>query len=307
MLLSRFEITEEEAEMRLDVFLAQENPELTRSRVQKLIREARVTVNGLPARASYRLRPGDQVTLTVPPPVLPQVLPEPIPLDIYYEDEELLVTHKPAGMVVHPAVGNYRGTMVNALLYHCTSLSGVNGILRPGIVHRLDKDTAGLLMVAKNDRAHQFLAGQLQEHKVKRVYTALVFGNVQHDQGTISLPVGRHPVERKKMAVTTRGGKPAVTHYLVRRRYGRYTLLELRLETGRTHQIRVHLAAIGHPVVGDRVYGRARSHLGLTGQFLHAHTLGFIHPAGFWLEFHAPLPLLFRQVLETLERPVSTS
>lgn len=302
MLLSRFEVTEEEAGTRLDVFLAQENPELTRSRVQKLIRESMVTVNGSPRRASYRLRPGDQITLTVPDPVAPQVLPEPLPLDVYYEDDEVIVVHKPAGMVVHPAVGNYQGTLVNALLHHCTSLSGINGVLRPGIVHRLDRDTAGLLMVAKTNRAHLFLARQLQEHTVKRAYTALVYGNVREEQGTVSAPIGRHPVERKKMAVNPRTGKPAVTHFRVLRRFGRYTLLELRLETGRTHQIRVHMAHMGHPVVGDLKYGRARPHLGLAGQFLHARTLGFLHPAGVWLEFHAPLPQAFRRVLEELEK-----
>jgi len=307
LLLSRFEVTDEEAGVRLDVFLAQEHPDLTRSRVQKLIRENMVTVNGLPRRASYRLRPGDQIKLTVPDPAAPQVLPEPIPLDIYYEDPEVIVVHKPPGMVVHPAVGNYQGTLVNALLYHCTNLSGINGLLRPGIVHRLDKDTAGLLMVAKTDRSHRWLAEQLKEHKVKRAYTALVYGNVQQDQGTVSAPIGRHPVERKKMAVTSRHGKPAVTHFRVLQRYGTYTLLELHLETGRTHQIRVHMAYIGHPVVGDLKYGRARPHRGLAGQFLHAHTLGFLHPDGFWLEFHAPLPHSFRRVLEELAQALSTS
>ncbi len=306
MLLSRFEVADDEAGVRLDVFLAQEHPDLTRSHVQKLIRENMVTVNGQPRRASYRLRPGDQISLTVPDPVAPKVLPEPIPLDVYYEDDEVIVVHKPQGMVVHPAVGNCQGTLVNALLYHCPNLSGINGVLRPGIVHRLDKDTAGLLMVAKTDRAHLWLAAQLREHKVRRAYTSLVYGNVRQDHGTISLPIGRHPVERKKMAVTLHRGKPAVTHFRVLRRYGNYTLLQLHLETGRTHQIRVHLAYLGHPVVGDLKYGRARPHLGLAGQFLHAHTLGFLHPGGFWLEFHAPLPPPFGRVLEELAQTAST-
>lgn len=281
----------QDAGLRLDVFLARENPDLTRSYIQKLIKEGHVTVNGAALRAGYRLRAGDEVILRVPPPENLEVRPENIPLDIYYEDEDVLVVNKPRGMVVHPAEGNYSGTLVNALLYHCRDLSGVGGVCRPGIVHRLDKETSGLLMVAKNDFAHQELARQLKARQVTRRYLALAHGNFKVDAGTVDAPVGRHPRDRQRMAVVRQHGRRAVTHYRVVERFGQYTLLELSLETGRTHQIRVHMAYIGHPLVGDLKYGPARPHFGLQGQFLHAAVLGFTHPRkGCYLEFAAPLP-----------------
>ncbi|OAT86724.1 RluA family pseudouridine synthase [Desulfotomaculum copahuensis] len=297
-----FRVADEQAGCRLDVFLTGENPELSRSHIQKLIAEELVTVNGRTARANYRLHAADEVVLRVPPPRELAVQPENIPLDIYYQDADLVVVNKPRGLVVHPAEGNFSGTLVNALLYHCRDLSGVNGVLRPGIVHRLDKDTAGLLMVAKNDAAHIELARQLKDRLVARRYLALAHGNFKEDAGTVDAPIGRHPRDRQRMAVVARGGRPAVTHYRVRRRYGQYTLLELRLETGRTHQIRVHLAYLGHPLAGDLKYGPAQTHLGLQGQFLHAYLLGFNHPrSGEYMEFTAPLPVELQAVLDRLD------
>lgn len=297
-----------DAGKRLDVFVASMEEELSRSFVQKLISEGLVLVNGKGAKANHRLKEGDEVAVAIPPPVELDVLPEPIPLDIYYEDVDVLVINKPRGMVVHPAEGNYTGTLVNALLYHCRDLSGINGVLRPGIVHRIDKDTSGLLMVAKNDQAHERLAEQLKEHTVTRGYLALAHGALKYDIGVVDAPIGRDPGDRQKMAVTGRNAKRAVTHYRVLGRAQNYTLLELRLETGRTHQIRVHLSYTGHPLVGDTRYGPARPHFNLDGQFLHAYLLGFVHPrTGEYLEFKAPLPEELSAVLEKLglEPPVS--
>lgn len=296
-----FAAEEEDAGSRLDVYLAREARELSRSYIQKLLAEGRVTVNGRAARASYRVKAGDVVILEIPELEGLDLAPEAVPLDIYYEDGDLLVVNKPRGMVVHPAEGNYRGTLVNALLYHCRDLSGISGVERPGIVHRLDKDTSGLLVVAKNDAAHLDLAAQLKERRVTRRYLALVHGWVKGDKGTIDAPIGRDPRDRQKMAVVARNAREAVTHYRVLERLGNYTLLELRLETGRTHQIRVHLAFIGHPVAGDPKYGPHRIHFGLEGQFLHAAVLGFNHPrTGAYLEFSAPLPLELEAVLRGL-------
>lgn len=301
-----FEVDEGSAGKRLDVFLAGEIEELTRSYIQKLITEGMAAVNGEAARASYRVRAGDLVILQVPEPEGLEVKAEPIPLDIYYEDADVIVVNKPRGMVVHPAEGNYSGTLVNALLYHCRDLSGINGVMRPGIVHRLDKDTSGLIMVAKNDAAHLSLAQQLKDRLVTRRYLALVHGRVKEQAGVVDAPVGRDPRDRKKMAVVEKNAKHAVTNYHVLRRFNDYTYLELKLETGRTHQIRVHMAYIGHPVVGDPKYGPARPHFGLDGQFLHAAVLGFKHPrTGEYLEFEAPLPEVLQKILEklTLEEP----
>ncbi|MQL52945.1 RluA family pseudouridine synthase [Desulfofundulus thermobenzoicus] len=295
-----YRVENENAGRRLDVFLAGESPDLSRSHIQKLIEEGLVTVNGGPARAGYRVKAGDEVLVEIPPPRELAVLPEDIPLDIFYEDGDVIVINKPRGMVAHPAEGNYSGTLVNALLYHCRDLSGVNGVLRPGIVHRLDKDTSGLIMVAKNDRAHLDLARQLQDRRVTRRYIALAHGGFKEDRGTVDAPIGRHPRDRQRMAVVA-GGRRAVTHYTVRERFGQYTLLELKLETGRTHQIRVHMAHLGHPLVGDLKYGPARPHFGLQGQFLHAAVLGFVHPGtGEYLEFIAPLPEELQRVLDKL-------
>lgn len=293
----------EDAGARLDAFLAGKM-EKTRSSVQKLIKEENVRLNGAPAAKNARLREGDRVEATEPPPEVLDVKPQNIPLDIVYEDQDLLVVNKPKGMVVHPAAGNPDGTLVNALLFHCgDSLSGINGVIRPGIVHRIDKDTSGLLIVAKNDRAHQSLAEQIAVHSFTRIYNAVVYGIVKEEEGTVSAPIGRHPADRKRMAVLSSGGREAVTHYRVLERFPGFTLVECRLETGRTHQIRVHMAHIGHPVAGDPVYGPKKCITELQGQCLHARVIGFIHPAtGEYLEFDSGLPPYFERFLEKLRR-----
>lgn len=293
----------EDAGARLDAFLAGKM-EKTRSSVQKLIEEENVWLNGAPAAKNARLREGDRVEATEPPPEVLDVKPQNIPLDIVYEDQDLLVVNKPKGMVVHPAAGNPDGTLVNALLFHCgDSLSGINGVIRPGIVHRIDKDTSGLLIVAKNDRAHQSLAEQIAVHSFTRIYNAVVYGIVKEEEGTVSAPIGRHPTDRKRMAVLSSGGREAVTHYRVLERFPGFTLVECRLETGRTHQIRVHMAHIGHPVAGDPVYGPKKCITELQGQCLHARVIGFIHPAtGEYLEFDSGLPPYFERFLEKLRR-----
>jgi len=296
-----FEFFPEEENLRLDVFLAnREEIALTRSRVQKLIGDGLVKVNNLPGKANHKLKKGDKITLFLPSPQELKMEAENIPLDIVYEDQDIIIINKPQGMVVHPASGNYSSTLVNALLAHCRDLSGIGGVIRPGIVHRLDKDTSGLLMVAKNDLAHTDLAAQMKARSVEKKYLTLVYGKIKEEKGTIDVPIGRHPVERKKMAVVSRTGKPAVTHYQVLQRYDNYTYLEIALETGRTHQIRVHLAYIGHPVVGDPVYS-SRKKFNLLGQFLHAYKLAFRHPrSGEVLEFSVPLPKALEEVLKSL-------
>ncbi len=298
-----YEVDENQSGLRLDVFLSLENADLSRSHIQKLVNEGLVEVNQLPARASCRLKRGDQVVMRVPPPVELVVEPEDIPLDIYYDDADVIVINKPRGMVVHPAEGNYTGTLVNALLHHCRDLSGINGVVRPGIVHRLDKDTSGLLVVAKNDTAHLELARQLSAHNVDRIYKALVHGIVKNDLGVIDAPIGRHPKDRQKMAVTPGKGRHAITHYRVLERFydNSLTLVELRLETGRTHQIRVHMTWLGHPLVGDKKYGRGKNIFGLDGQFLHAGLLGFVHPrTGKKMTFESPLPEELENILNSL-------
>lgn len=304
--VNSFEVDEGDAGKRLDVFLAGEIEDLTRSHIQKLIAEGKAEVNKEPARASYRVRPGDLILLQVPDPEGLEVKAEPITLDVFYEDGDVIVVNKPRGMVVHPAEGNYSGTLVNALLYHCRDLSGINGVMRPGIVHRLDKDTSGLIMVAKNDTAHGSLAQQLKDRLVTRRYLALVHGRVKGQSGVVDAPIGRDPRDRQKMAVVQKNSKHAVTNYRVLNRFADYTYLELKLETGRTHQIRVHMSYIGHPVVGDPRYGPSRPHFSLDGQFLHAAVLGFKHPrTGIYLEFEAPLPEVLEKILKklTLENP----
>ncbi len=297
-----FEVGGEYSETRIDKYLAELDSELTRSAVQKLIDDEMVTVNGAVPRKNMKLKEGDKILLTVPEPVPPEALPENIPLDIVYEDDDLLVVNKPRGMVVHPAAGNPDGTLVNALLYHCgDSLSGINGILRPGIVHRIDKDTSGLLIVAKNDFSHRLLAEQIKEHSFTRKYQAVVCGNIKDDSGTINAPIGRHPTDRKKMTVTLKNSREAVTHYRVMARYRGYTHVELTLETGRTHQIRVHMAHIGHPIAGDPVYGGKNYLKKLDGQCLHAYYISFVHPrTNETLTLSAPLPQYFTDFLETL-------
>ncbi|MEG6617097.1 RluA family pseudouridine synthase [Peptococcaceae bacterium 1198_IL3148] len=300
-IIHRLDVEATDAGLRLDKYLSQELDNFTRSYIQKLLADGQVTVNNHKQKASYKVQTGDEIILQQPDPVELTVEPENIPLDICYQDADVIVVNKPRGMVVHPAEGNYSGTLVNALLYHCQDLSGINGILRPGIVHRIDKDTTGLLMVAKNDAAHLNLAKQLKDHTVTRRYSALVMGNIKIDSGTIDAPIGRDPKDRQKMAVIDKNSKPAITHYTVTNRYGQYTQVECRLETGRTHQIRVHMAYIKHPVVGDAKYGGNVKQFKLNGQLLHAAVLGFTHPVtGEYLEFRAPLPDDFRAVLRQL-------
>ena len=277
----------------------------SRSFVQGLITQECVKVNGSPKKANYKVRKGDKIEVEIPTPRESTADPENIPLDILYEDEDVLVVNKRQGMVVHPAPGAWTGTMVNALLYHCHNLSGINGVLRPGIVHRIDKDTSGILVVAKNDIAHQGLAAQLKAHTMDRKYLALVHGVVSEPSGTVDAPIGRDPYNRKRMAVVMQHSKAAVTHYTVLERFSDTTYLEVRLETGRTHQIRVHMVYVKHPVLGDPVYGTRKNPFGLHGQMLHAAHLGFEHPrSGKWMEFDAPVPKVFASVLAKLRKEV---
>ena len=289
---------------RLDAFLARSVPGLTRSAAQKLLEDGAVTLSGRPGKKNDRTVVGIEVSLTLPDPEPLDVLPQNIPLDVVYEDDDVIVVNKPVGMVVHPAPGHPDGTLVNALLYHCgSSLSGINGVLRPGIVHRIDRDTSGLIIAAKNDRAHLALAAQLQDHTLARVYEAVAVGGLKEDAGTVDAPIGRHPVDRKKMAVDRKNGRPAVTHWSVLARYPGYTRVECRLETGRTHQIRVHMASIGHPLLGDVVYGSKKPFPGLAGQCLHAKRLRFLHPStGEPVEVECPLPQWFTDVLKKIDK-----
>ena len=288
--------------IRLDKFISVADVGLSRSAAVNLIENSGVTVNEKQVDKKYRLSAGDVVILQIPDPVPYEAKAENIPLDIVYEDDYLLVVNKPKGMVVHPAAGNYDGTLVNALLYHCgESLSGINGVLRPGIVHRIDKDTSGLLIVAKNDFAHAHLAKQIKDHSFTREYEAVVFGNLKNDEGTVDAPIGRKPNDRKKMCVTAKNSKNAVTHYSVIRRYKGYTHIKCILETGRTHQIRVHMAYLGHPVSGDAVYGVKNEKVPFTGQCLHARKIGFVHPkTEEYLEFTSQLPDYFNDFLTKL-------
>lgn len=296
-------VPEEAAGTRTDVFLAKKHPELSRSHIQQLVGDGHVQVNEKMVKSHYKLRSGENVALEIPPPAELAIVAQDIPLDILYEDGEVIVVNKPRGMVVHPAAGNYEGTLVNALLEHCTDLSGINGVMRPGIVHRIDKDTSGVLMAAKTDRAHLSLARQIKDRTVTRRYITLVHGLIQEESGIINAPIGRHATDRKKMAVDVKHGKEAITHFRVLERFSNYTLLEARLKTGRTHQIRVHLAYIGHPVVGDPKYGPRSPHFSLDGQFLHAKVLGFVHPVtGEYLEFTAPLPEVLEDILVLLRK-----
>ena len=289
---------------RADALVCRLVPDLTRSAAQKLLERGAVTSAGRPVRKNDRPAPGDVLEVVLPDPEPIDVRPQDIPLDVVYEDGDVIVVNKPVGLVVHPAPGHPDGTLVNALLYHCgESLSGINGELRPGIVHRIDRDTSGLIIAAKNDRAHLALAAQLQDHSLARTYEAVAVGNLQEDSGTVDAPIGRHPVDRKKMAIDRKNGREAVTHWTVLARYPGYTHVECRLETGRTHQIRVHLASIGHPLLGDTVYGAKKPVPGLAGQCLHARRLRFVHPAtGETVELECPLPDWFQAVLARLDR-----
>ncbi len=290
-----------EEKSRIDVFTSQ-IADITRSRAAKLIEEGLVLINGKKANKNDKLQAGNKVSVTLPDPVSYDIKPESIPLDIVYEDNDLLVVNKPKGMVVHPAAGNYEGTLVNALMYHCKdSLSGINGVMRPGIVHRIDKNTSGLLIVAKNDFSHNFLAEQIKEHSFTREYESVVYGNLKNDSGVIDANIDRHPIKRKQMAVTKDGGRNAVTEYTVLERFEKFTHIRLKLKTGRTHQIRVHMAYLGHPVAGDDVYGPKKVITSLNGQCLHAKKIGFIHPVTKeYLEFDSALPEYFSKFLKGL-------
>lgn len=287
---------------RLDKWVAGQGLDLTRCAVQGLIASGHVTVNGKTIPKNYRPKADEQIVVEVPPPEEIEIIPQDIPLDIVYEDEDLLVVNKPKGMVVHPAAGNYDETLVNALMFHCKgTLSGINGVIRPGIVHRIDKNTSGLLIVAKNDFAHQGLAEQIKAHSFTREYEAIAVGHFKETEGTIDAPIGRHPVDRKKMCVTDKNSRNAVTHFVVQKQFAGTAYLRLRLETGRTHQIRVHLAYIGHPIYGDDVYGKAVK--GTQGQCLHARKIGFVHPrTGAYLEFEREAPAYFQKLLTRMEK-----
>ncbi len=297
-------VTPEEAGQRIDRLLSEKLPDFTRSAITKLISEGNVKIDGRLVAKNYKCREADEISLFVPDAKPLEIKAENIPLDIVYEDDDLLVVNKAKGMVVHPANGNYEGTLVNALLYHCgDSLSGINGVIRPGIVHRIDKDTSGLLIVAKNDMAHLGLAEQIKEHSFHRAYQAVAYGNFKEDSATVNAPIGRSPKDRKKMAVTDKNSKSATTHYEVLKRYGDFTHIRCVLETGRTHQIRVHMAYIGHPLAGDSVYGPKKVITSLNGQCLHAGELGFVHPrTQEYMQFKTDLPDYFTAFLKRLER-----
>lgn len=301
---SVFVCGEENAGERIDSFLSKVCEDFSRSAITKNVEKGLVTVNGKNVSKSYKLCAEDLIEMTVEAPVALDVVPQNIPLDIVYEDDDLLVVDKPKGMVVHPAAGNYTDTLVNALMFHCKdSLSGINGVLRPGIVHRIDKNTSGLLIVAKNDKAHNHLAAQIKEHSFTREYVTVVYGDIKNDEGTIDAPIGRHPVDRKKMCVINKNSKEAVTHYKVIERFKEFTFLRCTLETGRTHQIRVHMAYIGHPVAGDDVYGPKKVIKSLCGQCLHAQKIGFIHPVtDEYMEFSSDVPQVFSDFLHKLQK-----
>lgn len=299
----KIQVAEENSKKRVDVFLAELIDDFSRSYIQKGIEEGWVKVNGKTVKPNYKLKCGDVVEAQIPAPKALSLEPENIPLDIIYEDQDIIVINKPRGMVVYPAPGNYSGTLVNALLYHAKDLSGINGVLRPGIVHRLDKDTSGAIVVAKNDQAHRALADQFKGKKVKKTYLAIVWGNLPEDRATIEAPIGRHPVKRVEMAVDAKHGKEAITHFKVLERFGDFTFVEVNIETGRTHQIRVHMSYIGHPVVGDPLYSRKKNPFNIKGQALHAFRLGLYHPrSGEFMTFEAPVPEDFNEILNILRR-----
>ncbi len=299
-----YQISEANSEERIDKCLAELNEHLSRSYIQKLIKDKAIYVNGVGVKASYQTQEGDEIVLEVPESTQPNILPQDIPLDVVYEDDDVILVNKPKGMVVHPAAGHDTDTLVNALMWHCReNLSGINGVLRPGIVHRIDMNTTGILIACKNDNAHNFISEQLKVHSISRRYYALVHGVIKED-GTVNAPIGRSPNNRKKMAINERNGKSAVTHYRVLETFRGYTWIECQLETGRTHQIRVHMSSIGHPLVGDDVYGPAKpAFSGLQGQTLHAYLLGFVHPTTKeYMEFQTALPAYFEALLEKIRK-----
>ena len=301
--LLTFLIDEEDRNKRIDKYLTEKNQEFSRSYIQKLIQDGFITKNDKILKANYKLSPGDMIYVKIPAPVELDIKPEAIPLEIVYEDDDVILINKPKNMVVHPAPGHYSGTIVNALLYHCkNNLSGINGVMRPGIVHRIDMNTTGIIIACKNDKAHNCLAEQLKEHSITRKYNAIVYGNFSDSTGTIEGPIGRHPIDRKKMAINEKNGKPAITHYTVLENLRQFSHIECILETGRTHQIRVHMASINHPLLGDDTYGPKKSKFNyLEGQTLHARVLGFVHPTTHkYMEFEAPLPEYFNALLKQL-------
>lgn len=295
---------EESKDLRLDVFLKQNIEEISRTYIQKLIKDGYANVNGTVPKTNYKVNSGDKVCLNVPETEEPDIVAQEMPLDIVYEDDDVILINKPKGMVVHPAAGHYTGTLVNGLMHHCKdNLSGINGVLRPGIVHRIDMDTTGILIACKNDVAHQKISEQLKEHSITRRYRALVYGVIKEDEGVVNAPIGRHPIDRKKMAINPKNGKNAITHYRVLERFREYTYIECELETGRTHQIRVHMASLHHPLVGDQVYGPEKNPFYLQGQCLHAMVLGFVHPRTHeYMEFCADLPQYFSELLKKLPK-----
>ena len=287
---------------RIDKYLSQELEDVSRSRIQKLLDDGDITVDDKCVKSNYKLNGTEHITITIPELIVPQILPENIPLNIIYEDDDVILIDKPKGMVVHPAAGHYTGTVVNALMYHCRdNLSGINGVMRPGIVHRIDMNTTGVIVACKNDKAHNDIAAQLAVHSITRKYYCIVHNCFKEEEGTVDAPIGRNPKDRKMMAIDRKNGKRAVTHYRVLENFDKYSFIECQLETGRTHQIRVHMASIGHPILGDDVYSHARSGYKLQGQTLHAGVLGFIHPStGEYMEFKAPLPEYFEKLLKDL-------
>jgi len=299
--MMRTVLTADRADERLDLFLVRQLPELSRSYAQRLIADGQVTVDGTARKANYKLRGGEEIACTMPPAEEIEICAEDIPLDILYEDADIIVVNKARGMVVHPAAGIYTGTLVNVLLWHCHDLSGINGALRPGIVHRLDKDTSGVMVAAKNDMAHHYLARQIRDKDARREYRAIVHGNIVPRAGVITGDIGRHPTDRKKMAIVRENGKPATTHFEVLERFGSYTYVSCRLETGRTHQIRVHMTSIGHPLVGDPKYTAKKNPFAIVGQALHSLSLSLTHPrTGTEMTFTAPLPADMEEILQTL-------
>ena len=298
-----FEISPEMEDERIDKCICNYMDSLSRSYIQKIIKTSNVFVNDIPVKANYKVKVDDKIRFIIPENVEPDIPAQNIPLDIIYEDKDILIVNKPKDMVVHPAPGHYEGTIVNAVMYHCKdALSGINGVMRPGIVHRIDKDTTGSLIICKNDEAHNDISAQLKEHSITRKYRAIVHGCLKDDEGIIDAPIGRHPTDRKKMAINERNGKRAVTHYKVLERLQKYTYIDCQLETGRTHQIRVHMASIGHPLLGDEVYCGIKSPFSLEGQCLHAKTIGFMHPRTHeYVEFDAPLPKYFEELLKKLK------
>lgn len=299
-----FLVKKEEHNIRIDKYLSEQIENASRSYLQKLIKAGLVLRSGRAVKANYKVQEGDWICICFPKDEAVDLKPEDIPLDVLYEDEDVLVINKPKGMVVHPAAGHYSGTLVNAVMFHCGGeLSSINGVLRPGIVHRIDMDTTGALVVCKNNLSHQSLSEQLQEHSITRKYRAIVWNNIADDEGIVDKPIGRHPTDRKKMSVHSKNGRRAVTHYRVLERFGKFCYIECTLETGRTHQIRVHMASIGHPLLGDVTYGPVKSPWKLQGQCLHAMMLGFVHPSsGEYVEFKAPVPEYFKKILEELRK-----